>query len=85
MAHAKLIRVPSEKLFALVLQFLWKMKISTIPPDIAPYMTSDSLLDTLRLAEFLGVEYKNVVRYTIAEAFADCSKAEEKKEAVAKA
>jgi nucleoside-diphosphate-sugar epimerase len=85
MAHAKLIRVPSEKLFVLVLQFLWKMKISTIPPDIAPYMTSDTLLDTLRLAEFLGVEYTNVVRYSIAEAFADCFKAEEKKEAVAKA
>ena len=87
MAHAKLLRVPSEKLFALVLQFLWKMKISTIPPDIAPYMTSDTLMDTLRLAEFLGVEYKNVVRYTIAEAFADCFRADEreKKETAAKA
>jgi len=84
-AHAKLRRVPSEKLFALVLQFLWKMKISTIPPDIAPYMTSDMLMDTLRLAEFLGIEYTNVVRYSISEAFADCFKAEEKKEAVARA
>jgi nucleoside-diphosphate-sugar epimerase len=85
MAHAKLLRVPSEKLFALALQFLWKMKISTIPPDIAPYMTSDTLIDTLRLAEFLGVEYKNVVRYAIAEAFADCFKVDERKETAAKA
>ncbi|HEY4053112.1 MAG TPA: NAD-dependent epimerase/dehydratase family protein [Terriglobales bacterium] len=85
MAHAKLLRVPSEKLFAMVLQFLWKMKLSTIPPDIAPYMTSDTLMNTLQLAEFLGVEYKNVIRYSIAEAFADCFKTEEKKEAVARA
>jgi nucleoside-diphosphate-sugar epimerase len=87
MAHAKLVRVPSEKVFALVLLLLWKMKISTIPPDIAPYMTSDSLMDTLRLAEFLGVEYTNVIRYSIAEAFADCFKAaaKEKKETAIKA
>jgi nucleoside-diphosphate-sugar epimerase len=72
MAKAKLVRVPTEKLFALALKFMWAMKISTIPPDIVPYMTSDTLMDTLRLAEFLGPEYKTVVRYSIAESFADC-------------
>jgi nucleoside-diphosphate-sugar epimerase len=85
MAKAKLVRVPSEKLFALTLQFLWKMKISTIPPDIVPYMTSDTLMDTLRLAEFLGPEYKDVVRYSVAEAFADCFKSGETKETAARA
>jgi nucleoside-diphosphate-sugar epimerase len=73
-AKAKLLRVPSEKLFELVLQFFWKMQISTIPPDIVPYMLSDSVMDTTRLQEFLGAEYKNVIRYPIAEAFADCFK-----------
>jgi hypothetical protein len=76
MANAKLVRVPTEELFKLVLQFFWKMKISTIPPDVAPYMTSEILMDTLRLAEFLGIEYKNVIRYAIAEAFAECFKRE---------
>lgn len=87
MAHAKLVRVPSERLFAFVLQLLWKMKISAIPPDIAPYMTSATLMDTLRLTEFLGIEYKNVIQYSIAEAFADCFKTneKEKKETAAKA
>jgi len=85
MAKAKLVRVPSEKLFALTLQFLWKMRISTIPPDIVPYLTSDMLMDTLRLAEFLGPEYKDVVRYSVAEAFADCFKSGETKETAAKA
>ncbi|HKW19285.1 MAG TPA: NAD-dependent epimerase/dehydratase family protein [Terriglobales bacterium] len=72
LARAKLVRVPTEKLFALVLQILWKMKISTIPPDIAPYMTSDTVLDTSRLERFLGHEYEEVVRFPVADAFSDC-------------
>lgn len=72
LANAKLLRVPSEKLFALVLRILWNIKLSTIPPDVAPYMTSDTVMDTSRLEEFLGSEYKNVVRLPIGEAFAEC-------------
>jgi hypothetical protein len=77
MAHAKLVRVPTEKLFELALQFLWWAKISTIPPDVAPYMTSETMMDTTRLAEFLGAEYRNVIRYPISEAFAECFKREQ--------
>jgi nucleoside-diphosphate-sugar epimerase len=73
-AKAKLIRVPSEKLFHLVLEFLWKMRISTIPPDLMPYMLSDSLMDTTRIQQFLGPAYKDVIRYPIADAFADSFK-----------
>ena len=73
-AKAKLVRVPTEKLFELVLQLFWKMRVSTIPPDVMPYMLSDTIMDTTRLQQFLGEEYKNVIRYPIAEAFADCFK-----------
>ena len=76
LAQAKLVRVPSERLFELVLQFLWKTKISAIPPDVASYMTSDSVVDTSRLQEFLGAEYKDVIRYPIADAFTECFKQE---------
>lgn len=76
-AKAKLIRVPTEKLFEVVLQFLWKMQISTIPPDVAPYMTSDTVMDTSKLQEFLGQEYKKVIRFPVAEAFTECFKSEE--------
>jgi nucleoside-diphosphate-sugar epimerase len=75
-AKAKLVRVPTVELFTLVLKFLWKMKISAIPPDVAPYMTCEIMMDTARLAEFLGPEYVNVVRYPIADAFAECFKRE---------
>jgi nucleoside-diphosphate-sugar epimerase len=73
-AKANLVRVPTEKLFEMVLQFFWKMRISTIPPDVMPYMLSDTVMDTTRLQEFLGAEYKNVIRYPISEAFAECFK-----------
>src|SRR6185503_3544732 len=33
-AQAKLVRIPTERLFDWVLQFFWKMRISTIPPDV---------------------------------------------------
>lgn len=74
LAKARLVRVPTEKLFDLVLQFFWRMRISTIPPDVMPYMLSDTVMDTARLQEFLGTEYKNVIKFPIAEAFAECFK-----------
>jgi hypothetical protein len=75
-ARAKLVRVPTKKIFELVLRFLWNRKVSTIPPDVAPYMTSDTVMDTTRVQEFLGPEYKNVMRYSIPDAFAECFKQE---------
>lgn len=83
LAKAKLTRVPTEELFSLALKLLWQLKISTIPPDIVPYLTSDTIMNTTRLEQFLGAEYKNVIRYPIADAFADCFKKEAKAEASA--
>jgi hypothetical protein len=41
-------------------------------------MTSDTVMSTTHLQEFLGADYKNVIRYPVAEAFAECFKKEEK-------
>jgi nucleoside-diphosphate-sugar epimerase len=71
MAQAKLLRVPGRSAMRLVLQFLWKRKISAIPPEAVPYMTSEYVMDTGRLRRFLGPEYEHVIHYTIADAFAD--------------
>ena len=80
LANAKLVRVPTEKLFGLVLKFLWAIKLSTIPPDVASYMTSDTVMDTSRLQAFLGYEYENVIRFPIADAFSECFRKPEVKE-----
>jgi nucleoside-diphosphate-sugar epimerase len=74
MAQGKLIRVPGKWVMGLVLQFLWKRQISAIPPEALPYMTGEYIMNTERLRAFLGSEYENVVRYTIADAFADSCK-----------
>jgi nucleoside-diphosphate-sugar epimerase len=71
MAKAKLIRAPGLWSMRLVLQFLWKMQISAMPPEAVPYVTSQYIMNTDRLRKFLGLEYEHVIRYTMADAFAD--------------
>jgi nucleoside-diphosphate-sugar epimerase len=71
MAQAKLVRVPGKWAMRRVLQFLWRLKISAIPPDAVPYMTGQYIMNTERLQKFLGADCEKVIRYTIADAFAD--------------
>ncbi len=71
MAQAKLIRVPGKWVMQQVLKFLWKQKISAIPPEAVPYMTGQYIMNTDKLRRFLGPEYEHVIRYTITDAFAD--------------
>jgi nucleoside-diphosphate-sugar epimerase len=74
MARAKLVRVPGKWVMQQVLAFLWKHQISAIPPEALPYMTGEYIMNTDRLRRFLGPEYEHVIRYTIADAFADSFK-----------
>src|SRR5580692_6598338 len=70
-AHAKLVRVLGKRTMRLVLDFLWRRGISTIPPDAVPYMTGQYIMNTDRLKKFLGEDYERVIRYTVADAYAD--------------
>lgn len=70
-AHAKLLRVPGQWGMRQVLQFLWKVNISSIPPDAVPYMTGQYIMNTDRLKKFLGSDYERVITKTNSEAFAD--------------
>jgi nucleoside-diphosphate-sugar epimerase len=74
MAQARLVRVPGKWAMHLVLKYLWSRQISSIPPEALPYMTGEYIMNTDRLQTFLGPEYETVVRYTIADAFADSFK-----------
>jgi nucleoside-diphosphate-sugar epimerase len=75
MAHAKLVRVPGQWGMRIVLEFLWKMGISAIPPEAVPYMSGQYIMNTDRLKKFLGEDYEKIVRYTVADAFLDSFKA----------
>jgi nucleoside-diphosphate-sugar epimerase len=71
MAKAKLVRVPGRWAMRQVLSFLWKQKISAIPPEAVPYMTGQYIMNTDRLRRFLGPEYEHVIRYSITDAFSE--------------
>jgi nucleoside-diphosphate-sugar epimerase len=73
-AGAKLVRIHGKWAMHLVLQFLWKQRISAIPPEALPYMTGEYIMNTDRLKAFLGGAYENVIRYTMTDAFADSFK-----------
>jgi nucleoside-diphosphate-sugar epimerase len=70
-AQAKLLRVPGQWGMRRVLEFLWSLKISAIPPDAVPYMTGEYIMNTDRLKKFLGGDYERVIQKTNLEAFAD--------------
>jgi nucleoside-diphosphate-sugar epimerase len=71
LARSKLIRVPGAWAFRMVLEFFWMAGLSDIPPEAAPYMTGQYIMDTSRLIAFLGARHEEVIRYTVEEAFKD--------------
>jgi nucleoside-diphosphate-sugar epimerase len=76
LAQAKLVRLPGKPAFGAALKLLWQFGMVAIPPEAAPYMTGEYLVNTGRLQKFLGENYLDVIRYTIEDAFADCFKVE---------
>lgn len=65
---AKILRLPTKALCRLVIQAVWSMGISSIPPDAFPYLIGSYPMDTSRLRDFLGDHYESVIRYTVREA-----------------
>ncbi|MGH9503213.1 MAG: NAD-dependent epimerase/dehydratase family protein [Terriglobales bacterium] len=71
LAQARLLRLPGKLAFTTALKILWRFGVVAIPPEAAPYMTGEYIMNTDRLRKFLGENYEDVIRYTIADAFAD--------------
>jgi nucleoside-diphosphate-sugar epimerase len=71
-AQAKVRRVLGRRLYRAILNTLWKRGISTIPPEAMPYMIGSYTMDTTRLQQFLGEDYRHVMRYSVEEALRDC-------------
>ncbi len=70
-AGNRLLRVPTRAAFSAVLHLLWKLRISAIPPQAAPYMTGTYIMDTNRLRAYLGRDYERVIHYSNERAFRD--------------
>ena len=71
MSGSKLIRVPGRWASRLALRYAWKRGLSAIPPEIEPYMNGECIMNTERLQKFLGQDYQDVIRYSVADAFAE--------------
>ena len=68
-ARTRALRLPGTAAFNLALRMVWSLGISATPPEAAPYITGEYLMNIQRLREFLGADYEKVIRYTVAEAF----------------
>lgn len=71
LSSSKLIRVPGEWACKAALEFAWRRGLSAIPPEIAPYMMGECIMNTDRLRAFLGHDYEDVMRYTVEGAFVE--------------
>ncbi len=71
-ANAGMLRLPTRFLCQRVLEFLWRTRTATIPPDAFPYMVGSCTVRTDRLRNFLGEEYDRVIQYTVEQALRDC-------------
>lgn len=70
-ARQKIVQLPSVTACRWALALLWKLGISSVPPETLPYMIGSYLMDTSRLRAFLGRDYADVIRYTCEEALED--------------
>ena len=70
-AHAEVKVVPTRAAMRIMLKFLWKTGVSSVPPDAMPYLLGSYTMDTSRLQQFLGTDYPRVIQYTTEEALRD--------------
>jgi nucleoside-diphosphate-sugar epimerase len=75
-AGQKIVRLPSALACRWILKLLWKLGISSVPPEALPYMIGSYLMDTARLRTFLGIDYPHVIRFTTEEALQETFSAE---------
>jgi nucleoside-diphosphate-sugar epimerase len=70
-SKAEIRRVPGKWVAQHMLERRWKAGISTVPPELLPYLIEQNLLDTDKLRKFLGPDYESVIHFTNADAFSD--------------
>jgi nucleoside-diphosphate-sugar epimerase len=75
-ADSKIKRLPGRGLCRMVLQLMWDLGISGIPPEALPYMIGSYTMNTRKLQEFLGPDYERVIQHTVESALRDSFRAE---------
>lgn len=70
-ANAKCMRLPGKYACKFVLQTLWALGISGVPPEALPYIIGSYTMDTRRLQQLLGKDFEVVMKHTVRSALAD--------------
>jgi nucleoside-diphosphate-sugar epimerase len=71
LAGASIKRLPTVALCRTVIESMWNLGATSVPPDAFPYLIGSYTMDTSKLRTLLGKEYERVVRYTNEAALAD--------------
>jgi nucleoside-diphosphate-sugar epimerase len=64
-AEATVIRLPGRASCRWILQLMWKLGVSGIPPQALPYMIGSYTMDSRRLRAFLGDDFDRVMQFTV--------------------
>jgi nucleoside-diphosphate-sugar epimerase len=70
-AATRVLRLPSARLIAWLLKFLWASGLSGIPPQALPYFLGSYTMDTTRLQHALGPDYAQVIQFSTRDALRD--------------
>jgi nucleoside-diphosphate-sugar epimerase len=68
---AKVRRLPTVTLCRLLIESMWALGGTSIPPDSFPYLIGSYTMDTSKLHALLGKDYEQVIRHTNESALAD--------------
>jgi nucleoside-diphosphate-sugar epimerase len=71
LANSKIIRLPGRFACRMVLELMWRVGVSGVPPAALPYILGSYTMKTHRLQKFLGSDYEQVIRFTITDALLD--------------
>ena len=74
-ANSHVIPLPGRFFCRWVLQLMWRLGISGIPPEALPYMIGSYTMDSSRLRAFLGGDFDRVMQYTVEQALTDSFRA----------
>ena len=68
-------RLPSATMCRALINTMWNMGVTSIPPDSFPYLVGSYTLDVSKLHALLSDDYDKVIRYTNESALADSAAA----------
>ena len=64
-------RLPTVTMCRALINTMWNMGVTSIPPDSFPYLIGSYTLDVSKLRSLLGEEYEKIIRYTNEDALVD--------------